>query len=89
MSNQSTGVRPESFYVMHEVDGDECLLADRPDFAGAFEAAKAEATRDPRAGISIWSTTRGILVLPGRNGGWVKTKATTTQEIRTLRGTAP
>lgn len=78
----------ESFYVMHEIDGDECLLARRENFAGSLEAARAETKRDPRASVSIWSTTRGILVLPGRNGGWVKTKATTAQEIRTLMGGA-
>jgi hypothetical protein len=79
----------ESFYVMHEVDGDECLLADRSDFAAALKIANDEATRDNRATLSICSSTRGILVLPGQRGGWVATKRVTAEEARALRRNGP
>lgn len=90
MNNRSgAGAKPESFYVMQEIEGDECLLADRPDFAAALKIANDEASRDNRASLSICSSTRGILVLPGQRGGWVATKRVTAEEARALRRIAP
>jgi hypothetical protein len=70
---------------MHEVDGDECLLASRPTLAEALTVAHEEIQRDGRASLSIWASTRGILALPGRDGNWLATRAATPQEAAELR----
>lgn len=70
----------EVFQVMHEVDGEECLLAMHPTLAQALTVALRETASDHHASISIWSTTRGIIALPGSHSGWIATKTATPGE---------
>ena len=76
----SAATSPESFQVMHEVDGDECLLSMHSTLAEALTVALQETATDNRASISIWSPTRGIIALPGSHGGWIATRAATPGE---------
>lgn len=54
-------MKPESFYVMVLIEGDECLLFNRSSLAEAREAARAEMRRDSRTDLSIWSSKGGII----------------------------
>lgn len=53
----------ESFYVMQEIDGDECLLCHRDTEDEAIRAMRDEAKRDTHASLSVWSSTGGIRAL--------------------------
>ena len=44
----------ESFYVMQEMDGDECLVHHCETKAAAIEAMQHEGERNPWASLSVW-----------------------------------
>lgn len=50
------GVAMNSYYVMHCIDGDECLLHHRDNLHDALAVARQEIADRPRADISVWST---------------------------------
>lgn len=57
------------FYVFELVGGDECLVADRPDFADAVSALRREAVQHPGTNLSIWgSRTMGIVAMTDEHG---------------------
>ena len=78
----------ESFYVMHEAGGDECVLFRRSEFMAALSAGREEAARDRRARLSIWSSTRGILVLPAERSNRLNvcTRSVTPEERTLVEG---
>lgn len=51
------------YYLMHCVDGDECLVAHTPDFAQCESKLREWAASDSRAALSIWSAGGQILAL--------------------------
>ena len=55
-----------TFYVMHVVNGDECLIAHCTTLAAAALRALREHGRDPRADLSVW-TSEGAMILPSIN----------------------
>ena len=48
------------YYVMHCIDGDECLLHHRETLPAALEVARQEIADRPRADISVWHSSGGI-----------------------------
>ena len=55
--------KPESFYVMEYVDGDECVLFHAATLTEARAKAMIEKHRDPRAELSVWSSKGGVIDL--------------------------
>jgi hypothetical protein len=54
---------PTRFYLMHCVEGDECLVADFDTIEDARERLHRESVLDPRAELSIWDSRGGLLWL--------------------------
>ena len=48
-----------TYYLMHRVDGDECLLAHCATLVEVQARLLTELQRDPRADLSIW-TSKGL-----------------------------
>lgn len=54
--------KPVTYYVMHYVDGDECVTDYVTDYQWALVLASRRKVADPRALISIWSNAGVMLV---------------------------
>jgi hypothetical protein len=53
----------KSYYVMQEMDGDECLLFNKPTIDEAIQAAKEYKTINGES-LSVWSSDGGIVWMP-------------------------
>ena len=59
-----------TYYIMHDVNGDDCLLANLPTLNDCILRMVQEHARDARALLSIWTSDGRMLTPPCTAKDW-------------------